>query len=232
MTSSPATTSQTLARPELSRAKASELERRLQAVRRPQPVLSRDAEADLTNRQREILDQLGEIFHHGFSSLTMADLASRLGCSLRTLYSLAPSRDELVMVVVDRNLWKTGRQAMAAIEPHMAPMEALRAYLGAANLAVENTTQAFATDTVNMAEWSDLGLAHTNYLIAVTSSVLGMAQEIGEIGNVDIAAVAHVIAGLGRTFANPDMISAIRSTPTEAANEVLDLFLVGLAAGV
>ncbi len=209
---------------------SSELEQRLLAVPRPQTVLSRQAKESLTRRQRELLDELGNIFHNGFTSLTMADLASQLGCSLRTLYGLAASRDELVMVVVDRNLWQTGRQAMAAIRPDMAPMVALRAYLGAANLAVENTTQAFATDTANMAEWSDLGLAHTNYLIAVTSCLLEMAQEAGEIGKVDIAAVAHVIAGLGRTFAKPDMISAIRSTPTEAANEVLDLLLAGLTA--
>ena len=207
---------------------ASELEQRLLAVPRPKPVLSRQAKENLTSRQRELLDQLGEIFHHGFASLTMADLASQLGCSLRTLYGLASSRDELVMLVVDRNLWRTGRQAMAVIQPDMAPLEALRAYLGAANLAVENTTQAFATDTANMAQWSDLGLAHTDYLVAVTSSLLEMAQEAGEIGNVDIAAAAHVIAGLGRTFAEPEMVSAIRSTPTEAANEVLDLLLTGL----
>ncbi len=230
MTAPPVANLQARSRPEPLRANTNELERRLQALRRPQPVLSRDAEAGLTARQREILDQLGEIFHHGFASLTMADLASRLGCSLRTLYSLAPSRDELVMVVVDRNLWRTGRQAMAAIEPCMAPLQALRAYLGAANLAVQNTTESFATDTANMGEQSDLGLAHTNYLIAVTISLLEMAQEAGEIGKVDIAAVAHVIAGLGRTFAKPDMISTIRSTPTEAANEVLDLLLAGLGA--
>lgn len=211
-------------------ASQTELERRLLAVPRPQPVLSRRAKKNLTTRQRELLDQLGEIFQNGFASLTMADLASQLGCSLRTLYGLAPSRDELVLVVVDRNLWQTGRQAMAAIQSDMAPLVALRAYLGAANLAVENTTEAFATDTANMAQWSNLGLAHTDYLIAVTSSLLEMAQDVGEIRDVDIAAAAHIIAGLGRSFAEPHIISAIRSTPTEAANEILDLFLAGLMA--
>ena len=41
---------------------ATELERRLRAVRAPRPVLSREREHQLTDRQREILDELGAIF--------------------------------------------------------------------------------------------------------------------------------------------------------------------------
>ena len=39
----------------------------------------------------------------GFADLTMAELATRLNCSLRTLYELAPSRDvpEVVLDVVE-----------------------------------------------------------------------------------------------------------------------------------
>ena len=55
------------------------------------------------------------LFAGGFATLTMAELAARLNCSLRTLYALAPSRDELVLVVVDRNLWRVGRAARDAV---------------------------------------------------------------------------------------------------------------------
>ena len=77
---------------------------------------------------------------------TMADIAARAGCSLRTLYDLAPSRDELVLTVIDRNLRHIGRAAVDAMAPDMAPLEAIRAYLRAANLAVASTTPAFARD--------------------------------------------------------------------------------------
>jgi len=49
-------------------------------------------------------------------------------------------------VVVDRNLWRVGRTAMAAIAPAMAPLDALQAYLGAATEAVEGMTAPFARD--------------------------------------------------------------------------------------
>ena len=102
----------------------SEPQRRLRAVTPPRPVLDRDRESRLTERQREILDQLGRIFDNGFADLTMAEIATACGCSLRTLYGLAPSRDELVMMVVDRNLWRVGRSASESIAADMAPLAA------------------------------------------------------------------------------------------------------------
>ena len=46
----------------------------------------------------------------------MADLAARLNCSLRTLYGLARSREELVLMAIDRNLWAIGRSARTAAD--------------------------------------------------------------------------------------------------------------------
>ena len=85
-----------------------ETQRRLRAVRRPRPVLGRGRERALTDRQRELLDHMEHLFASGFADLTMAGLAARLNCSLRTLYALAPSRDELVLIGhFGQRLWKT-----------------------------------------------------------------------------------------------------------------------------
>ena len=92
-----------------------DLHARLREVPRPTPVLSREREQALTARQRELLDQLGALFDRGFADLTMATIARELSCSLRTLYELAPSRDELLLMVIDRNLWRIGRTAAGAL---------------------------------------------------------------------------------------------------------------------
>ena len=212
----------------LAAERATELERRLRAVRAPRPVMSREREHQLTDRQREILDELGAIFEHGFADLTMAELASRLNCSLRTLYGLAPSRDELVLTVVDRNLWGIGRTAMAAISPEMEPLDAVEAYLAAATMAVSDTTEAFARDLESMAAGRRLNGEHSDYLVAVTRCLLDLAVEQGAIADVDTAAVARVIAGLGRDFARPDVIPSLRTSPKEAADTVVSLVLTGL----
>ena len=205
-----------------------DLVERLRAVAAPRPVLTREREQELTDRQREILDELGRIFDKGFADLTMADLASQLNCSLRTLYGLAPSRDELVLTVVDRNLRKIGRAAHAAITPEMSALEAVRAYLSAATVAVGSITPEFADDMSEIAAGLGLNEAHSDYLVDVTRCLLDLAVDEGEIDDVDTAAVARMIAGLGRDFARPDVMPHLRTSPKLAADAMVDVVLHGL----
>jgi AcrR family transcriptional regulator len=205
-----------------------EMRRRLGAVRRPRPIMDRDRERTLTDRQRELLDQMEHLFAGGFATLTMAELASRLNCSLRTLYALAPSRDELVLVVVDRNLWRVGRVARDAVREDLAPLDAVRAYLEAATVAVSDWTAAFARDLAAVPAAQELEEGHNEYLSDVTRTLLDLAVERGDIAEVDTAAVARVLAGLGRFFSRPWVISSLESSPKEAADQVVDLVLRGL----
>jgi AcrR family transcriptional regulator len=205
-----------------------ETQRRLRAVRRPRPVLGRGRELALTDRQRELLDHMEHLFANGFADLTMAGLAARLNCSLRTLYALAPSRDELVLIVVDRSLWRTGRVARDAIGDDLAPLDAVRAYLEAATVAVSGWTEAFARDLAAVPAAKQLANEHNEYLFAVTRTLLDLAVERGDIPDVDTAAVSRVLAGLGGFFSRPDIIPTLRSSPKEAADGVVDLVLRGL----
>lgn len=207
---------------------ATELEVRLRAVPAPTPVLDRDREVQLTPRQREILDELGALFEDGFAHLTMAEIAAKMNCSLRTLYEVAPSRDQLVLTVVDRNLWTVGRVASAAIRPGMAPLDAMRAYLESATVAVGRTTEAFARDMAAMPEAQELSRVHSDYLVEVTRCLLDLAVEQGDVADVDTGAVARVIAGLGRDFARPEVLPMLRSSPKEAADAMVALVLRGL----
>jgi AcrR family transcriptional regulator len=205
-----------------------ETQQRLRAVRRPHPVLGRRREQELTERQRQILDQLVDLVADGFAELTMADLAARLSCSLRTLYALAPSRDELVLIAIDRSLWRIGRVARDAIGDDLAPLDAIRAYLEAATVAVSGWTERFASDLAAVPAALQLQDGHNEYLFEVTRTLLDLARERRDIAPVDTAAVARVLAGLGRFFSRPAVIPTLRSSPKEAADEVVDLLLGGL----
>lgn len=215
--------------PELAAAgPPSELVRRLRAVPAPRPMLSRDEVHRLTDRQREILRELGRLFADGFADLTMSEIAAQLNCSLRTLYGLAPSRDELVLTVVDTHLWRIGREAMAAIEPDMAPLDAIRAYLSAATVAVSATTEAYARDLGAMPAAQRRNGDHADYVVAVTRTLLDWAVERGDIADVDTAAVARVLANLGQDFIRPEVLPTLRSSPKVAADAVVDIVLAGL----
>jgi AcrR family transcriptional regulator len=192
-----------------------DLVQRLRALPAPRPMLSRDDLDRLTDRQRELLAQLGSLFRDGFADLTMSEIAAR--------------RDELVLTVVDTHLWRTGREAMAAIRPDMAPLEAVRAYLGAATVAVSGTTPAWARDLAAMPAARRRNGEHADYVVAVTRTLLDVAIERGDIADVDTAAVARTLANLGQDFIAPEVMATLRSSPKVAADGVIDIILRGLA---
>ena len=209
----------------------SRVDQRIRAVPAPTPLLSRDAEEALSPRQREILDELGRIMADGWADLTMADLAAELNCSLRTLYELAPTRDDLVLTVVDRNLWRVGHTATSSVTTGAAsPLDAVRAYLRAATVAVAGLSPAFARDLAAMPAARRLEDAHSDYLVAVTRALLDLAVERSEIEPVDTPAVARTMAGLGRDLSRPEVMATLQSSPKDAADAIVDLLLAGLRA--
>jgi AcrR family transcriptional regulator len=204
---------------------------RVPGVRAPKPLLSREAERQLSARQLELLDELEEkLLRDGLADLTMAEIAALVGCSLRTLYGIAPSKDELLLTVVDRRLHRIGRAAIEALDPSLPALDALRAYLRAANEAVQPEALTLASDLVKVAGAGRLFSAHEAYLIAVTQSLLDRAVAEGQIDAVDTASVAHVLGGLGREFSRPEVAEVARASPKETADAISELILQGLQA--
>ena len=77
-------------------------------------------------RQHQILGALSRIIvKEGFEELTVAVLADRLRCSRRTLYTLAPSRDALVVGVVTELFDGWMERARAAVEQTHGELGAL-----------------------------------------------------------------------------------------------------------
>lgn len=208
------------------------LEERLAAVPRPMPVMRREEAAALTARQREILDDLIALMSEGFAHLTMADIAGRLGCSLRTLYGIAPNRDLLVLVACDRSLWATGRVARRTVGPtgDLQPLDGVRRYLLAATRAVGATTPQFAADLTRLPGGLELSDAHTQYLIAITKELLDIAVERGDIAAVDTNTVSVALASISNVFTQPHVIDTLAGSPKAAADQIIDIILRGLVA--
>ena len=199
-------------------------------MRAPKRLLTPDAERGLTERQREVIDALeGLVVAEALSALTMAEIAARVNCSLRTLYGIAPSRDELVLMVVDRRLHRIGRTAIEAVNASHSPLDALRAYLRAVSEAVQPTAVAFTEEFANVTGAPRLLDAHEKYVMAVTRSLLDRAVSENQIRRVDTAAFAHVLGGLGREFARPAVAPSLATSPKATADTVADTLLAGLA---
>jgi AcrR family transcriptional regulator len=204
---------------------------RFPGVRAPKPLLSPDLERQLSPRQLEVLDELEEkLRREGLGDFTMAEIAEAIGCSLRTLYGIASSRDELLLTVVDRRLHRIGRAAIETLDPSMTPLDILRAYLQAANKAVQPESVVFLADFAKVGGSERLFSAHEAYLIAVTQSLLDRAVANGQIAPVDTASIAHVLGGLGREFAKTAVAEIAEASAKETADAITEIILEGLLA--
>lgn len=198
-------------------------------VRAPKRLLAAETEHALTPRQLEILDLLEEIvLKMSFAEVTMAETAKLANCSLRTLYEIAPSKDELIQIVLDRRLHRIGREAMQALELEGSPLTRLRAYLEATNLAVQPTTAAFSRDFSRKPAARRLIDSHGAYIIAITQALLDEAVEESEIPPMNTAVLAHVLGGLGAEFSRSQVKETLSGSPKEAADFVASIIFAGL----
>lgn len=216
----------------MSGARAELWERfRVPGVRAPRPLLGSEALRRLTPRQRELIDALEElVVSGGLADLTMAQIAARMNCSLRTLYGIAQSKEELFLAVVDRRLHRIGRRAIASLDPSLPPMDALRVYLRAVSEAIEPERSAFSRAFADLPGGQRMLDAHERYVTAVVQSLLDRAVTEGRIASCDTASIARVLAGLGRELARPEAAEAAHASPNATAREIADIILCGLAA--
>jgi AcrR family transcriptional regulator len=201
---------------------------RFLGVRPPRPILDRRREAALTDRQRQIIDNLVTIFDDGFADLTMATLAKMLKCSLRTLYELATTRDEIMLIGVERYLWRVGRSARDAITDDMSALEAVRAYLHHVTESLNTTSEAFSRDIELVPAVSTVISRHNEYVFDVTCALLELASENGEVAPIDPHALGAVMVGLGWMFTRQEVKPLLATTPKEAADTVVDIIIRGL----
>ena len=78
----------------------------------------------LTARQRQLVDELVDLFLvEGFARLTLDEVAARLGCSKRTLYALADSKEQLAVRAVRFFFKRSTDQVEIGDRPHAVPGE-------------------------------------------------------------------------------------------------------------
>lgn len=200
------------------------------ARRRPRPLLSQRAEAELGPRHREVLDELESLFlRDGFSGLSVRELAAHVGCSRRTLYEVAPSKDELVLIVLDRFLHRVGRDALEAIDTTRSYADQITAYfLGGVEL--QRLTHVFGEDLADDAAARRLFDRHYGFVMAVTEQLVTDGVAAGEFRPVEPAVVAGVLAGTGMFFHQPDVQSDSGLDLQHAIDGALELVVRSIRA--
>lgn len=198
------------------------------SIQAPKPLLSKKRESSLSERQKEALNQLELLIQQDFPRLTMSEIAAKLKVSLRTLYAIAPSKEKLLLIAVDRLLFKIGREAQRAIKKEETPLNTLKTFLKETNKALDPTMLAFTKEFGELPGAKELVDSHEVFVMNITERLLEEAITNKEIINIDTSAMALILSGLGREIHKRSSEYPFNNGPLETNNAMIDVIMLGL----
>ena len=180
-----------------------------------------------TKRHYEIINDLEKMLEKGVPNLTMSQIASNLKISLRTLYEIAPSKDQLIIMIMDNILRRLGRHALDSISDIESPLRKLEKYLYLVNQAVGPKFNTFFRDIEKVDGLEEVADYHANFITNMTEELLNQAIQMKEIQNIDSKAFSILLGGIGREFIK-EKNKLIDSSPEESANSITSIILNGI----
>ena len=181
-----------------------------------------------TKRQIEIMNALEAMLQKGVPDLTMSEFAKKLKISLRTLYEIAPSKDELILMTMNNILVKLGKLAIDSVANINSPIKKLEKYLFIVNQAVGPKFDTFIKDIENIKGSQKMADYHENFIKNYTKNLLKESILKKEIKSIDVSAFAILLGGIGREFLKEKNKKTINMSPEESANSITKIILNGI----
>ena len=180
-------------------------------------------------RQEQILNVVETVFlRDGIRAVRIGELAAEASCSRSTLYELAPSKEDLLLLVLDRMMRRIMRRGAQAIEQAADPLDRVRAMLNSGALdfaalgprfleAVRQHPPARLLFDRRIAEGRD-----------ALEALIEDAVATGHFRPVNAAVVAEAIVAVVLRFTDPDFVRSTRVTSNTGLAELVDVLLDGL----
>jgi AcrR family transcriptional regulator len=183
----------------------------------------------LTTRQTELRESLvALVLAQGFSRLTVDGVATALGCSKRTLYALAESKEQLATLAV-RHFFRTATQQVeAAIARTRSPARRVTRYLEAVAAALRPTSPAFRADVARFGPAREIYETNTSAAAQRVRELIDEGTAAGDFRTVPGDFVAEVITATMRRIGSGEMERATGLTDAEAYNELAKLVLAAV----
>lgn len=199
------------------------VELKMPAVPTP-PPLTRTGE-----RHDKLIADLELIFlEEGFRRCTINDLAARLKCSKRTLYEVAPSKQELALVVMERWLERIRHLGWMGALEHDDPAKRIEAYLSPGVSESRRASRQFLEDVQSFRPAMLMLESHQRERTQVLKEILEDGTRRGRFRGFHSQLVAEIfLASVGR-INEPKLLDSAQLTFSEAFGEFFQLILHGI----
>ena len=187
------------------------------------------ADARLTRRQAELLDQLEALFlTEGFARFTLDELAVRLRCSKSTLYALAGSKERLALRVIRHFFRKATGAVEAQTVTEADPALRVTAYLSAVARALAPAGPAFHRDLDSFPPGREVYERNTALAAERVRELIAEGVAQGRFRDVHPALIADTVTTLMFRIGRGDTARATGLDDAAAYRELAALLLHGI----
>ena len=176
----------------------------------------------------EVIQNFENLLEDGIANQTMSDIASSLKVSLRTLYEIAPSKEQLVISTIDRILTNIAKQALSSMKDMKSSVDKLRTFTKIGNEAAGPRIQKYADDLNRIKGADEMIKAHELAYIDHIKRLLDEAVKNKEIKAIDTRAVAIMLGTVARVFSKKNHQKKLAASAEESANMISCLIIDGL----
>jgi excisionase family DNA binding protein len=178
----------------------------------------------LTTRQRQLVDELVDLFlTEGFARLTLDEIAARLGCSKRTLYALADSKEQLAVRAVRFFFKRSADQVEAAIARTRSPARKVTRYLEAVAEALRPAGAEFRRDLAQTAATREVYEQNTAAAAIRVRQLIDEGIRAGAFRTVSAALVGEVVTATMRRITSGEIGRATGLDDAQAYAELARL---------
>ncbi|WP_405904124.1 TetR/AcrR family transcriptional regulator [Streptomyces sp. NBC_00656] len=182
-----------------------------------------------SSRQTELLDDLEALFlASGFRHLTIGEMASRVRCSRRTLYTIAGSKEELVILVIERFYNRLGREARRRAAEVSDPVEKIGAYMSAPVDRYRDVSPELNSDMLGYTPTRHVVDRHKELAMQALHVIIKDGTASGAIRFAEPMLLAEILDAAFQRIRDPEVLAMTGMGRSDALRAFIDLLARGL----
>ena len=182
-----------------------------------------------SDRQKELLIELEALFFaNGFRTITVDEIAARLKCSKRTLYEIAPSKQELFILVIESWLDRIRHLGWQGALQHDDPERRVMAYLEPGVIESRPASKQFLADLQSYRPALALLEAHQAQRTNVLMEIVEDGIRRGRFKPFHSALVAEIFLAAVNRINEPSMLERSGVGFSQAFDELFRILTTGL----